>query len=66
MNLEVNGSEHSTGEKATVVTVLKEIEAPADRVAVMVNGEVIHRKSFNNHALADGDKIDVLILTAGG
>ena len=66
MKIEVNGETHTTENNATVSTVLNEIEARADRVAVMLNGKVIHRGKFDTETMSEGDKVDVLILTAGG
>lgn len=66
MEIEVNGNKLTAGDEATVSSILEETGAKKDRVAVMVNGEIIHRSSFDSRTLADGDRIDVMVLAAGG
>ncbi|MBN2301615.1 MAG: sulfur carrier protein ThiS [Lentisphaerae bacterium] len=66
MKLHVNGKpyEHTAGR--TIGTLLPEIGAFPDKVAVLLNDNVVKRAEWQNKELKDGDRIEILMLAAGG
>lgn len=66
MDIVLNGEPRSLEPGATVLQVLQ-IEGLADRrVAVEVNGEIVPRSRHAGHALAPGDRIEIVHALGGG
>ncbi|MGD9873159.1 MAG: sulfur carrier protein ThiS [Kiritimatiellia bacterium] len=65
MKLVVNGEEIET-DGARLADLVEQMGARPDRVAVMVNGEVIAASARDAVALKTGDRIEVLTFAAGG
>ena len=66
MQLTVNGESHEHNGKATVPALIEELQADAERVAVMVNGNVVRRQRFDSMHLKDGDVVEILTFAGGG
>jgi thiamine biosynthesis protein ThiS len=62
----VNGSSRSYKGRVTVSTVLRQAGAACDRVAVVVNGEIVSRPAFGTRVLKNNDKLEILTYAAGG
>jgi thiamine biosynthesis protein ThiS len=66
MNLIVNGDSHSHNGQGTLAELLQDYQAEPLRTAIMVNGEVITRKKWENVRLSEGDQVELLTFSAGG
>ena len=68
MNVIVNGEDRRLSPGATVASVLALLDvAPGARgVAVALNGEVISRSRWDETAIADGARIEVVAAIQGG
>lgn len=68
MIVSVNGSERELAQGATVASLVAELGARADGrgVAVAVNGDVVPRSVWEDTALTEGVRIEVLIAVQGG
>lgn len=66
MELVVNGERHVHRGTGALPDVLREIDAPPERVAVLVNGEVVARADRAATDVKDGDRLDVFALCGGG
>ena len=66
MKLTVNGSPHVHRGNGTVRALLREMEADVQRVAVLVNEEIISRRNFGSARLAENDIVEVLTYAGGG
>lgn len=66
MNLLVNGEPHVHGGDGSIVALLEECGANAGRVALMVNGDVVARGSWDGVTLKENDRIELLVFAAGG
>ena len=66
MNLIVNGDSHCHSGQGTLVELLLEYQAEPLRTAIMVNGDVITRKKWENVRLSEGDQVELLTFSAGG
>ena len=68
MTIWVNGEQRELAEGATVAQVVEASGAPADGrgVAAAVDGEVVPRDRWNEVALADGQRVEVVQAVQGG
>jgi len=66
MTLEVNGEALTAPGPCTIAGLLERLELGGKRVAVAVNGDVIIRSLHAEHALAPGDRIEILEAVGGG
>ena len=66
MNLVVNGEAYRHNGQATIADLLRECHAEAGRTAVMVNGDVVRKGSFDSVSLSDGDRVELIVIAAGG
>ena len=66
MRIRINGqwAEHDDG--LTVSKLLAVLELDARRVAVERNTAIVRRKTFDQTALADNDKLEIVTLVGGG
>jgi sulfur carrier protein len=66
MDIHLNGEPRTLAAAATIADLLR-IEGLADRrVAVEVNGAIVPRGAHAAHALADGDRVEVVHALGGG
>ena len=66
MDLVVNGEAYRHNGQATIADLLRECQAEAGRTAVMLNGDIVRRSSFDTVRLSDGDHVELITITAGG
>jgi len=66
MNLVVNGEAYRHNGQATISDLLRECRAEAGRTAVMVNGDIVRKSSFDSVRLSDGDRVELIVIAAGG
>jgi len=64
--LTVNGEPHPMPRPSTLTALLRSLELSAQRVAVAVNRDVVPRSHFDSHALAAGDRVEILEAVGGG
>ena len=66
MNLVVNGEAYRHNGQSTIADLLRECRAEAGRTAVMVNGDIVRQSSFDIVRLSDGDRVELIVIAAGG
>ena len=66
MRLVVNGKTYEHAGDGTLVSLLEELGADGDRVATVVNDEVVPKTSRSLTRLREGDRVEVLIFAGGG
>jgi thiamine biosynthesis protein ThiS len=66
MDLVVNGEAYRHNGEATIADLLLECQAEAGRTAVMVNGDVMRKGTFDAVRLSDGDHVELIVIAAGG
>nr|WP_317890999.1 sulfur carrier protein ThiS [Granulicella arctica] len=69
MTLQLNGNSRHFPElpaDATLDLLVKELALQHDRVAVELNGEIIARVAWEQAALKDGDRLEVVHFVGGG
>jgi sulfur carrier protein len=62
----VNGEQHDLPDGATVATLLEMLGAPRAGIAVARNEQVVRRREYDTHAIAEGDSIEIIKAAAGG
>lgn len=66
LSLRVNGEERRVPAPCSVAELLRVLELDGRRIAVAVNREVVPRSAFARHALASGDRVEILEAVGGG
>lgn len=66
MDITLNGEPRSIAAMTTVLQLLAQEGLGERRVAVEVNGEIIPRSRHGEHALATGDRIEIVHALGGG
>jgi len=65
MNLLLNGETRDLAVR-TIAELLKQLETPAQGVAVAVNGRVVRRAEHAGHELQPGDEVEIIRAVQGG
>ncbi len=66
MKITVNGKSYECQHACSILDLLDEMNIPADQVAIVVNDDVVAPKRRAYIILREGDRIEILTLTAGG
>ena len=66
MKITVNGKSYESRNAGSILDLLDEMNIPADQVAIVVNDDVVAPKRRAYIMLREGDRIEILTLTAGG
>ncbi len=66
MEIIVNDQPRRMADGATVAQLLEELGLAGKHVAVEVNLEIVPRHDHAQHALAHGDRLEVVTLVGGG
>lgn len=66
MQVYVNGEPRDATQGASLADLLREVQAPAEGIAVEVNQAIVRRVDFAQRALAEGDRIEIVGLVGGG
>jgi sulfur carrier protein len=66
MEIILNGTKIAIDKTRTVAWLLDNLEISRPGTAVAINGEILPKDIFDDHALAEGDKVDILRAIGGG
>lgn len=66
MKIFLNGQAHECAAAATVASLLAETGHGERRVAVEVNREIVPRSRHAEHALREGDRVEIVQAIGGG
>ena len=66
LQLTVNGVSHAFEEPLSVSRLVEKLDLVGKRIAVERNGEIVPRSQFAETALADGDKLEIVVAVGGG
>ena len=66
MRVVVNGKDHVHEGPGDLSTLLEELGAQPERVAVLVNDSVIRRAAIISTMISEGDSVEIVMLAAGG
>ena len=66
MNLIVNGEDKEYQSQITLLDLIKDLNIVDQVMAAAVNMNIVKQDAWNQHALNDGDKIELLDFVGGG
>ena len=66
MEISVNGERRSVADAPSVAELLREMGREGKRLAVERNGEIVPKSNHAATALAEGDRIEIVIAVGGG
>ena len=66
INLTVNGDSLELEGSGDVPSLLAQLGANGERVALMVNDAIVSRETWSNVRLVEGDRVEVLTFAGGG
>jgi sulfur carrier protein len=66
VTITVNGQSKNVASHTTVADLLAEMQVAVRHVAVEVNLEIVPRARHAEHALHEGDRVEVVTLVGGG
>ena len=66
MHITVNGSKEDFPSDFNVLGLLNSMNLQDKRIALEINKEIIPRSEYDNHALNDGDIVEIIHSIGGG
>lgn len=66
MKISVNGQDRELEHSVTLAELVEILELGERRIAIEVNEELVPRSLFPDHALSDGDRIEIVHAIGGG
>ncbi|MBL8510147.1 MAG: sulfur carrier protein ThiS [Betaproteobacteria bacterium] len=66
MTIHLNGEQHQVPAPTSLAQLIAPLALAGKRFAVEHNGEIVPKAQLNNVALADQDKIEIVIAVGGG
>jgi sulfur carrier protein len=66
IELRVNGEPQRVADGTTVAALLKQMNVPAEGVAVEVNAEVVRKARHGEVTLHGGDQVEIVTFVGGG
>ena len=64
--LTINGERRSFEDSLTVAQLIERLQLAGKRIALERNGEIVPRAKFAAQALADGDRLEIVVAVGGG
>jgi len=62
----INGADRRFARPLTVKELVGELGMEGKRIAIERNGEIVPRSRYGELALADGDRLEVVVAVGGG
>ena len=66
IEISVNGAAQRFEPEIDIAALLEQLQLAGKRVAVERNGEIVPRSRFAQTALADGDRLEIVVAVGGG
>ncbi len=66
MRIELNGKDYEIAGEATVSALIEELELQNQACAVEVNKKLVRKAEHAEHALTEGDRVEIVTLVGGG
>jgi sulfur carrier protein len=66
MQIVLNGENLETKDSSSIAELLTQLGIGLDRVAVEVNLDIVSKARYDIHALADGDRVEIVHFVGGG
>jgi len=66
IEITLNGETHPLEQATSVAALIEHLDLGGRRVAVVRNGEVVHREDYATTVLAGGETVDIVHMVGGG
>ena len=66
ISVSINGEARRFDSPISVTALLEQMQLGGKRIALERNGEIVPRGQFNQHLLANGDKLEIVVAVGGG
>jgi len=66
MHITLNGKDHTTPDKATLQDLLDALELTGQRVAVLLDDEVVRKANLPDTPLTEGCSVELVQMVGGG
>lgn len=66
MRILLNGQQSDARDAATVAELIARLELPPEAILVEHNGVALHRREWSHKSIADGDRVEIIRVVAGG
>lgn len=66
MRLRINGETRELANGLSLLELIKELDLPADRIAVELNRKVVRRSEWASTSLKEDDQIEIVHFVGGG
>ncbi|MGH8126845.1 MAG: sulfur carrier protein ThiS [Gammaproteobacteria bacterium] len=66
MEILLNGAGRELAQGATITELVSELELAGRRIAVEVNGRIVPASEHKEHALDEGDRVELISAIGGG
>jgi sulfur carrier protein len=62
----INGERREFAQALVFAELIETLGLGGKRLAIERNGEIVPRSQFGAHAIADGDKLEIVVAVGGG
>ena len=66
LTVTINGEAREFSRSLRVAELVQELGLTGKRIAVERNGEIVPRSQFDTHAIANGDRLEIVVAVGGG
>ena len=66
MMISLNGEHADTGGAKTIAELIEQLELPPQTVLIEHNGLALHRHEWPKRTIAEGDRVELIRVVAGG
>lgn len=66
MRIQVNGQDHELSDPMTLARLVERLGLDARKIAIERNLEIVPRSTYEQTALQDGDKLEIVNFVGGG
>jgi sulfur carrier protein len=66
ITISINGAARQLHDSTHIAALIEELGLTGKRIALERNGEIVPRSSYTTQALAEGDKLEVVVAVGGG
>ena len=66
MNIQVNGEKRKISAGKNLAGLVKTLHSPKQRIAVLLNDDLIPADKQAGHVLKEGDRVEILTFAGGG
>ncbi len=64
--IQLNGNNFKINNNTNLIELLKKLKIHTDKVAIELNGEIIHKNKYQKVILNKGDKVEIVHFIGGG